>query len=221
MKKQLQTFFCDKLFTALFIVTVLLVVATLVLIALPKSSVFYKAVNSVDTMPAGELFDGEELMLSFVSPKDNLKGISFKVSTYGREISAGKIVIKMFTEDGAELVSKDVAAESVKDQGQVDIAFPMIAGAKGKTFIVRFHTEGMDQSNAVSFMANDKMIDGVSTTRNDTTCANLVFTVQYDLANPNYGLRYAFDLALMSAVFFVLTVAAFGRNRPRKDPVSR
>lgn len=217
LKNRLQTFFCDKVYTLLFILTFLFIVGSLLSMAFPSKSIFHKSINSIDTIPSGELFDGEELVLKFNATKESLTGLSFTVSTYGREVSGGTVVLRLLDEDGTELFSKEVAGKAIQDRSQLEFKFPQITSSKDKKYSVHIHTSGIQQNTAIAFMANENIIEGVSTTLNGVPCSNLVLTLQYVITVPYYNLRYAFDMALIAATLFVLTVVAFGRNRQRAD----
>jgi hypothetical protein len=193
-------------------------VGALVSIAFPKTSISAESINSIDTVPVGELYDGEDLMMNFRSPKDSLTGISLKVSTYGRDVSGGMLIISLLDEDETVLFSEEVSGQSIKDQAQLAFRLPQIANSKDKDYSVHINTNGVEKNNALTFMANDNIIDGVSTTMNGVPCANMVFTLEYVITVPYYNLRYAFDLILITASLWVLTVAAFGRNRLPTDP---
>jgi len=218
LKNRLKTFFSDKLFTAFFVLTLLLILGALILMAFPKSSLFYKAINSVDTTSVGEHYDGEELVLEFVSPKDYLTGITFKMSAYDRDPSAGTLNITLSGEDGTIVYSQDKDIGSMKEKSQLTFKFAQIALSKNVKYAVHFKTSGVDKTHAITLLANDNVIDDVSTTLSGIPCATPVFTLQYVLAVPYYNLRYAFDLSLAAAVLYVLTVAAYGRNRAKTDP---
>src|SRR5665647_50799 len=123
VKKWLQSFFRDRVFTVLFILVLLLCLGAVISVVSPSSGTSYTAVNTTSSNTAGELYDGESLTLDFVSPKNGLKGLSFTVSTYGKEISAGTLSVRFATKEGSVIYSTEVAGSSLRDQSILKIDF--------------------------------------------------------------------------------------------------
>jgi hypothetical protein len=214
--KRLIRVFKDRVFSALAITTCVLCIGCLIAVAFPRTAIEKVEVNTMQSTTVGELSDGGSLALYFHSTKAGLTEISFVISTEGRDISAGTLHVRLLNLTGEEVYKEDISCSSLRDNKNFSVSFPKVEDSGDKFYTVLLSTDGLDSSHAISFWANSNVIDGVSTSLNGETSDNLVFYLIHAVVYPYYNYRYAFDLALLAAVFFVLSVVTYKRVKPEE-----
>jgi len=209
LKNRISLFVQDRVLLIMSLLLAIFFLSALYSVVFPISGTSRYEMNPTSTIPIGEVYDGHDLEFVFLSTKPGLKGISFSVATYARVLTEGVLHISIQDGEGKEVYFKDLAGSSIKDNSMVDLSFPQRSNSKDVEYTVSFRTSGIDMSHSITFWANSNIINGVSTSLAGVLQPNtLVYTLEY-MAN---SYRYTWDLCLLCAIFFVLTVVTYGRK---------
>lgn len=210
IKKRLHLFFCDKVFTIMFLLFALCFFSTILSVIIPSESLSVSEMNSNSTTTVGDVYDEQSLEFTFHSVKPKLLGMSFSIATYGRVLTDGILNISVIDEAGTAIFSQEINGSSIHDNSVINVAIPKQLKSNNQTYTVSFQTSGIDVDHAITFWANNKSLDGVSTILNGVSQQT---TLVYSLAYISNSYKYTWYLLLLSTFFFVLSVVSFGRNR--------
>jgi len=213
-EKGLKNFFADRVTSILFSFTVLFAVCTLVSVVFPADSLVSYAVNAASTVPVGEIYDGKNLEMDYTCTYAGLAGISYATATYSHELKTGTLFVMIKDEDGKTVFSGSYPGPSIKDNSTLDIIFPIQPASKNMRYSVALRTDGIDQSQSITFWANGEKPEGASTLLNGELLPySLVFSVVCNAKT----YRYTWDLFLLCNICLVFTVAAYSRSGSKKE----
>jgi len=213
-KKWLKNFFADRVTAILFSFTVLFALCTIISVVFPADSLVSYAVNAASTVPVGEIYDGKKLEMEYQCTHAGLAGISFATATYSHVMTEGTLFVIVMDEDGKTIYSGNFPGPSIKDNSTLDITFPIQPDSKNMRYTVALRTDGLDQSQSITFWANGDKPEGASTLINgEVQPYSLVFSVVCNAKT----YRYTWDLFLLCNISLVLTVAAYSRNGSKKE----
>lgn len=210
IKKRLRLFFCDRVFTILFLIFAFCFFSTILSVIIPIEGLSVYEMNSNSTTTVGDVYDEQSLDFEFHSVKPKLLGMSFSVATYGRVLTDGILNISVTDEAGTVIFSQEMKGFSIHDNSVINFAFPKQNESNNQIYTVSFRTNGIDKSHAITFWANNNSVDGVSTILNGVPQQT---TLVYSLSYISNSYKYTWYLLLLSTFFFVLTVVSYGRKR--------
>ena len=212
-KKRMKNFFCDRIFSIIFGVAVIFLLATLLSVVMPIMSISRRDINAGGTTPIGDLYDNQILELDYYSTMPGLRGMTFTVATYTRVLTEGTLYIVLSDEKGNEVFRSETAGPDIHDNSVMDIPFPEQSGSKNQDYTIRFFTSGIDKNHAITFWANGNSVKGTTVSLNGVLQPEvLVFSLEYN----EKSYRYTWDLFVFFDAFAVLTVVSYGRNRSKK-----
>lgn len=214
MKKKIHDFFCDKVFTALFVISFLFFAATVLSIVFSDTEIQTVAMNGGPESGIGDIYDGRDVVMTFLSDNEKVLGISLTVGTYGREDLQGTLTIRVLGSDKKEVAFQEIKSAALVDNSNVDLFFSENSDSKSKEYSVCIQTTGIDEKHAITFWANSNITKGISTTINgERQPANVIFS----LTSRNKIYKFTLYTVLLTLIFSVLTVAAYGRNRKNHE----
>ncbi len=117
----------------------------------------------------GEIIDSMTVEQTFTVQNDELRRLDIQTGTYDR-VNQGTITAMLYDESGSLLTKSAVDLKDVQNDGTTPFVFDEpVEEAAGKTFRVRFETEGASSGNAVTFYCSygaagypDVMINGTA-----------------------------------------------------------
>jgi len=211
LKKKIQLFFGDKVFSVMFLLTVLFIFLAVISVIIPVKDKAEYVINTKQTTTVGEIYDGKNLSLSFHSSRPDLLGISFSFATYSRVLTDGSLTVTVTDEAQNVIYSDKMEGSSIQDNGSLDIVFPVQSQSANRNYTVLFTTSGINRDHAITLWANESSVSGVSTRLDGVILKTTpVFSLAY-IAN---SFKYTWYLVLLFTFFFVLTVVSYKRNGP-------
>ena len=210
IEQRLRMFFCDKVFSIMFILFVFFFFSTIISVVIPIEGVSTYEMNSNSTTTVGDVYDGQSLEFAFHSTKPKMLGMSFSVATYARVLTEGTLFISVTNEAGKLVFAEEMEGPTILDNKPINISFAKQIDSMDQTYTVIFHTEGIDKSHVITFWANNESLAGVVTSLNG---APQQTSLVYSLTYVSNSFKYTWYLLLFCTFFYVLTVVSYGRNR--------
>src|ERR1035437_5988275 len=144
LKKKIQMFFRDKLFAVMFLLTVLFIFLAALSVIIPIKDKAESVINAKQTTTVGEVYDGKDLSFTFHSVSPDLLGISFSTATYSRTLTEGSLTVTVTDEAQDVIYSEDIEGGSIKDNGALDIVFPVQSQSSNQDYTVKFAASGIN-----------------------------------------------------------------------------
>lgn len=185
-------------------------IATLVLLLLTILSVVVKSTVRTDTTIgntqtgiAGDI-KKDTVIESVFTPKVDIVGLKFLFATYGKKITRGKLIVKIYDDKTNEQLAKtNIEAEHFKDNDFV-FAKTGLLDTKGRKIRVTIEGRDFSESKYVTLWIGKNQIDKnlITNIDNKRISDNLIFTTTY-LVKDN---PYTWELVLLSTICFLMFV---------------
>jgi len=170
------------------------------------------ALSYRQTGSGGKITNDTFISQSFKCNHDNVKGLTFRVSTLGSAYDKAEAVFTLSDEKEQVLASMNLPLQGVKDKSAVTFAFEPLTGVGGKTLILKAQGKGLEEEQCYSLMVGQGNVGGMLTTADGKTSENnsLFLTVNYNnLIRP---MDAVYLLLIAAVVIFSLIPMAFGRK---------
>jgi len=214
IKQKLRLFFCDKVFSIMFLLFVFFFFSTILSVVFPIEGVSTYEMNTNSTTTVGDVYDDQSLEFVFHSTKPKMLGMTFSAATYSRVLTEGTLFISVTNEAGKLVFAEERDGPTILDNQPISFSFAKQTDSMDQTYTVIFHTVGIDKSHAITFWANSESPAGVITSLNG---APQQTTLVYSLTYVSNSFKYTWYLLLFCTFFYVLTVVSYGRNRSEND----
>jgi len=139
------------------------------------------ALSYRQTGSGGKITNDTFISQSFKCNHDNVKGLTFRVSTLGSAYDKAEAVFTLSDEKEQVLASMNLPLQGVKDKSAVTFAFEPLTGVGGKTLILKAQGKGLEEEQCYSLMVGQGNVGGMLTTADGKTSENssLFLTVNY------------------------------------------
>lgn len=196
-------------------------IATLVLLALTILSAIFKTSVKNDTSieytqkkAVGYLEKDTEIEYVFTSEED-IVGIKLLIGTYGKKITRGKLIIRIYDYESDELLVKtDIEAEDLRDN---QFAYADTGKLQTKDRKLKIMITGRDfwRSRGVTLWLGENSLDENSITRVDDLRQKdeLVITTSYLVKDK----PYTWELLLLTAVCFLVFIMHWDGGKDEQE----
>lgn len=185
-------------------------IATLVLLILTILSTIFKTTVKNDTAIEYEQtkvtgYIEKDTVIEYVfTPKEDIVGIKFLIGTYGKKITKGKLIVRVYDyESDEELAKADIEAADLRDN-QFAFAGTGLLQTKDRKLRVTIIGRGFLKSRGVTLWMGDNPLDedGVTKVDNKKDKNNLIATTCYLVKDT----PYTWELLLLTAVSFLMFI---------------
>ncbi|MCY9796683.1 hypothetical protein M5W87_27850, partial [Paenibacillus apiarius] len=149
----------------------------------------------------GEVIESTKIEQSFLSPKNNLYGFNFFLSTFNR-INKGNTIINIIDLDTKKSV-RTVKLENseIKDNAYTKVVFDPISYSGSKGYTIEVTSEGTDTGNAITFWTDNNKISKTKLVMNGQVAdGTLVFDLLYE---DTFNVK---EMIIANIFFFLLCI---------------
>ena len=196
-------------------------IATLVLLALTILSAIFKttvkndtAIEDTQKKAVGYIEKDTEIEYVFTSEED-IVGIKLLIGTYGKKITRGKLIIRIYDYESDELLVKtDIESENLRDN---QFAYADTGKLQTKDRKLKVMITGRDffKSKGVTLWLGENTLDEYAVTRIDEQRQedNLIITTCYLVKDT----PYTWELLLLTAVCFLVFIMQWDGGKDEQE----
>ena len=198
-------------------------IATLVLLALTIVSAIFKTSVKNDTAieytpkeAVGYIEKDTEIEYVF-TPEEDIVGIKLLIGTYGKKITRGKLIIRIYDHESDELLVKtDIDSEGLRDN-QFAYADTGKLQTKARKIRVMITARDFWRSKGVTLWLGDNSLDEYSVTRVDDLRQedDLIITASYLVKDT----PYTWELLLLTAVCFLVFIMQWDGGKDEQEEI--